>query len=44
MDERGAWVEQGALDAWDRRPEEGIIASATFIANVRALAAYLHAQ
>lgn len=44
MDERGAWVEQGVLDAWDREPETGIIASATFIANVEALAEYIRAN
>jgi hypothetical protein len=43
MDERGAWVEKGVLDAWDREPETGIISSATFIANVEALAAYIEA-
>ncbi|MBD3291553.1 MAG: polysaccharide lyase [Armatimonadia bacterium] len=44
MDARGAWVEQGVLDAWDREPEEGLISSATFIANVEALAAYIEAN
>lgn len=44
MDERGAWIERGVLDAWDREPETGIISSATFIANVRALAAYVEAN
>ncbi|MGM0494189.1 MAG: polysaccharide lyase [Armatimonadota bacterium] len=44
MDERGAWVEEGTLDAWDRRPETGIIESSTFIANVRTLAAYIEAK
>ncbi|MFW5867027.1 MAG: polysaccharide lyase [Armatimonadota bacterium] len=43
MDARGAWVEEGLLDAWDTRPEGGIISSATFIANVEALAAYIKA-
>jgi hypothetical protein len=44
MDERGAWVEKGALDAWDREPETGIIESSEFIANVRALAAYVESN
>ncbi len=44
MDKRGAWVEPGVLDAWDTEPETGIISSETFIANVRALAAYIAAQ
>jgi len=44
MDQRGAWVEQGVLDAWDREPETGIISSWTFNANVSALAAYIAAQ
>ena len=44
MDDRGAWVERGVLDAWDTEPEVGIISSATFIANVEALAAYIAAQ
>lgn len=44
LDERGAWVERGVLDAWDREPETGIIVSATFNANVQVLAAYVAAQ
>ncbi|MFP4250868.1 MAG: polysaccharide lyase, partial [Armatimonadota bacterium] len=44
MDERGAWVEKGALDAWDREPETGLIESSKFIANVRALAAYVESH
>lgn len=44
MDARGAWVEKGVLDAWDREPAEGIIASATFIANVTALARYVEGR
>jgi hypothetical protein len=44
LDDRGAWVEEGVLDAWDRRPDGGIISSATFIDNVRALARFIEAQ
>jgi len=41
MDERGAWVEEGVPDAWDREPETGVIESSTFIDNVAALCAFI---
>jgi hypothetical protein len=41
MDPRGAWVEQGTLDAHDVRPASGVIRSATFAGNVRALCRFL---
>ncbi len=41
MDERGAWVEEGALDAHDMKPESGIIASATFAENVGKLSRFI---
>jgi hypothetical protein len=44
LDDRGAWVEEGVLDAWDRSPEGGIISSATFIENVEVLADWMEAN
>jgi hypothetical protein len=43
MDERGAWVEEGVLDAHDMKPESGIIASATFAENVGKLSRFIAA-
>jgi len=43
MDPRGAWVEEGTLDAHDARPASGVIRSATFAENVRTLCRYLEA-
>jgi hypothetical protein len=44
MDERGAWVEPGVLDAHNTRPPGGIISSRTFARNVETLSAYLEAR
>ncbi len=47
QDQRGAWTEPGSVrDLQDRKvtPADGIIASATFIENVRALAAFITAS
>ncbi|NLO05296.1 MAG: polysaccharide lyase [candidate division WS1 bacterium] len=41
MDERGAWVEMTVMDQHNIEPEAGVIHSATFIANVRALSDFL---
>ena len=43
MDERGAWVEPGVLDAHNTRPTGGIISSRTFAQNVEKLCAYIEA-
>ncbi len=43
LDDRGAWVEDGVLDAHDLRPEGGIISSQTFADGVATLCAYLRA-
>jgi PelA/Pel-15E family pectate lyase len=43
MDHRGAWIEDGVLDAHDVRPESGVIHSRSFVKNVSAMIDYLNA-
>ncbi|MGC9319032.1 MAG: pectate lyase [Armatimonadota bacterium] len=43
MDGRGAWVEEGVMDAWDTAPETGVIESRTFIDNVQTLSEFVRA-
>lgn len=43
QDERGAWVEMTVMDGHDIEPPSGVIHSATFIANVEKLCAFIRA-
>jgi hypothetical protein len=44
MDERGAWVEKGKLKYYENDPATQIIASQTFITNVRSLSRFIAAS
>ncbi|MEA3400305.1 MAG: polysaccharide lyase [Armatimonadota bacterium] len=44
MDERGAWVEEGVMDAWDTTPEASVIDSQAFIDSVRTLSEFIRAS